>query len=166
MQSVVDHLPLVVCGLAVLFLVLALSLWQAKRRWKRVAEQQQTQYQQLEKEMNKTSKQVLELRSVVVGLGQRISEYKETIQHLSERVNELENTDSDARLYSRASKMVKLGAGVNELIAECELPKAEAELMLSLQKKLQGQESVPPLEKPTARFSSSDRGSRPSSPSA
>lgn len=30
--------------------------------------------------------------------------------------------------------MVQLGADINELIEECELPKAEAELMLSLQK--------------------------------
>ncbi|MDW1809124.1 DUF2802 domain-containing protein, partial [Vibrio sp. Vb2362] len=34
---------------------------------------------------------------------------------------------------------------INELIEECELPKAEAELMLSLQKKLAGKEKIPPL---------------------
>jgi len=50
-------------------------------------------------------------------------------------------------MYSRASKMVKLGADIDELVEECELPKAEAELMLSLQKKLAGRESVPPLER-------------------
>ncbi len=67
------------------------------------------------------------------------------IQHLNERIRELEHADTDGRLYSRASKMVQLGADINELIEECELPKAEAELMLSLQKKLAGQEKIPPL---------------------
>ena len=40
---------------------------------------------------------------------------------------------------------MKLGAGINELMEECELPKAEAELMMSLQSKLSGKESMPPL---------------------
>ena len=42
--------------------------------------------------------------------------------------------------------MVQLGADLNELIEECELPKAEAELMMSLQKKITGKEKIPPLE--------------------
>lgn len=68
------------------------------------------------------------------------------IQHLSERITELEHVDSDSRLYSRASKMVQLGAGVEELIEECELPKAEAELMMALQNKITGKQKVPPLK--------------------
>ena len=82
---------------------------------------------------------------MVVGLGQKVSEQQDVIQHLNERIRELEHADTDGRLYSRASKMVQLGADINELIEECELPKAEAELMLSLQKKLAGKEKIPPL---------------------
>ncbi len=82
----------------------------------------------------------------MVGLGQKVSEQQDIIRHLNERLLELENTDADARLYTRASKMVQLGADLNELIQECELPKAEAELMMSLQNKLAGKESIPPLE--------------------
>ncbi|MDW2334509.1 DUF2802 domain-containing protein, partial [Vibrio sp. 1069] len=84
-------------------------------------------------------------RSVVVGLGQKVTEQQDIIQHLNERIRELEHADTDGRLYSRATKMVQLGADINELIEECELPKAEAELMLSLQKKLAGKEKIPPL---------------------
>ena len=102
--------------------------------------------QQLEKDLLKSSKQVLEVRSVVVGLGQKVGEQQDIIQHLNERITELEQVDNDGRLYSRASKMVKLGADINELIEECELPKAEAELMMSLQNKIAGKEKVPPLE--------------------
>lgn len=98
-----------------------------------------------DKEVQKANKQLLEVRSVVIGLGQRVSEQQDIIQHLSERIVELEQADTDGRLYTRASKMVQLGADVNELIKECELPKAEAELMLSLQKKIAGKEKVPPL---------------------
>ncbi len=103
----------------------------------------------LEKEVEKCNKQLLEVRSVLVGLGQKLSEQEEIIAHLTERIIELENVDSDGRLYTRANKMVKLGADINELIEECELPKAEAELMLSLQNKIAGKEKVPPLHNAT-----------------
>ncbi len=99
----------------------------------------------LEKEITKANNQLLEVRSVVIGLGQKVSEQQELILHLSERITELEHVDSDSRLYSRASKMVELGAGVDELIEECELPKAEAELMMALQNKISGKEKVPPM---------------------
>ena len=33
-------------------------------------------------------------------------------------------------------KLIQLGADVNELMKECELPRAEAELMMSLQEKM------------------------------
>lgn len=117
------------------------------------------QKRSLEKEVEKCNKQLLEVRSVLVGLGQKISEQEEIIVHLTERIIELENVDNDGRLYTRANKMVRLGADINELIEECELPKAEAELMLSLQKKIAGKEKVPPLHKeraqPTRRPASS-----------
>ncbi|SHO55928.1 hypothetical protein VQ7734_01689 [Vibrio quintilis] len=107
----------------------------------------------LDKTLQKTNKQLNELRSAVVGLGQKITEQEETVLHLNERVKDLEQQvqDTDSRLYSRASKLVQLGADVEELIEECELPKAEAELMLSLKKKISGEEKVPPLSKTHAR---------------
>ncbi|GMQ47186.1 hypothetical protein VB10N_21850 [Vibrio sp. 10N] len=109
------------------------------------------QKRSLEKEVEKCNKQLLEVRSVLVGLGQKVSEQEEIIVHLTERIIELENVDNDGRLYTRANKMVRLGADINELIEECELPKAEAELMLSLQKKIAGKEKVPPLNKPRSQ---------------
>ncbi len=51
---------------------------------------------------------------------------------LSERQQELVLQDPDSRLYSRAARMVELGAGLDEVMAECEIPKAEAELLISL----------------------------------
>lgn len=111
----------------------------------------------VDRELLKNSKHLLELRSVVVGLGQRITEQQELIKHLSERVGELEHVDTDARLYSRATKMVQLGAGIHELMEECELPKAEAELMMSLQNKLTGKEKLPPLTPMASRDSGRTR---------
>lgn len=137
----------IIAGVAVaLILLLLLGLFRLKRSINTLSNHHRQQSRALDKELQKANKQLLEVRSVVVGLGQKLSEQQEIIRYQNERLNELENADSDGRLYSRASKMVKLGAGINELIEECELPKAEAELMMSLQKKLAGKETIPPLE--------------------
>ncbi|EPE37699.1 DNA repair ATPase [Candidatus Photodesmus katoptron] len=96
--------------------------------------------------LRKSGKQLVELRSIIIGIGKRVNEQGDSIKHINERLFELEKTDTSSRLYTRASKMLKLGAGLRELIEECELPKAEAELMMSLQKKLTGKEKIPPLE--------------------
>jgi uncharacterized coiled-coil protein SlyX len=127
--------PVIAGAIALVVLLLLLLLLRVKASQRKVADQLRQQNRHLDKELQKSSKQLLEVRSVVVGLGQRVSEQHDIIQHLNERITELEQEDSDGRMYSRASKMVQLGADLNELIEECELPKAEAELMMSLQKK-------------------------------
>lgn len=131
-------------SLIVIFAVLFLW-WRNKSMMQGAIDKQRQDIRHFEKEVQKANNQLLEVRSVVVGLGQKVAEQQDIIQHLNERVTELEHTDADSRLYSRASKMVQLGADLNELIEECELPKAEAELMMSLQNKLTGKEKVPPL---------------------
>ncbi|MEF1338295.1 DUF2802 domain-containing protein [Vibrio rotiferianus] len=137
--------PLIIGGVVFIVLVLLLSVARIRSGLQKQLDQQRAQYRHAEKETQKLNKQLLEVRSVVIGLGQKVSEQQDIIQHLSERIHELEHADTDGRLYRRATKMVQLGADINELIEECELPKAEAELMLSLQKKLAGKEKIPPL---------------------
>ncbi|EKF9790909.1 flagellar transcriptional regulator FlrD [Vibrio cholerae] len=138
--------PVIAGGSVFVVLCIMLALWRLNRGQHRQSETLRQQIRNLDRELQKSNKQLLEVRSVMVGLGQKVSEQQDIIRHLNERLLELENTDADARLYTRASKMVQLGADINELIQECELPKAEAELMMSLQNKLAGKESIPPLE--------------------
>ncbi|MGF1688913.1 DUF2802 domain-containing protein [Photobacterium japonica] len=79
------------------------------------------------------SKQLTELRAGTLGMGQTLADMAQQLEALADRQGELAMQDPDGRLYSRASKMVELGADVNELMQECDLPKAEAELLLRLQ---------------------------------
>ncbi|MDG3088752.1 DUF2802 domain-containing protein [Vibrio hannami] len=144
-----NTVPLIIGG--VVFVVFVLFIWfKGRNHAQQQADRLRQANRHMEKELQKVNNQLLEVRSVVVGLGQKVTEQQDVIKHLSERVTELEHVDSDSRLYSRASKMVQLGAGLDELIEECELPKAEAELMMSLQNKIAGKESVPPLSRQTA----------------
>jgi|GEM_PF-237499 len=145
MSEISSLLPLLIGAAVFVALCVVLVFVRVKRSNNQRWDTQRQHVRGIEKELQKTNKQLLEVRSVMVGLGQKVAEQQDVIQHLTERVTELEHTDSDSRLYSRASKMVQLGAGINELIEECELPKAEAELMMSLQSKIAGKEKVPPL---------------------
>ncbi|MEZ8822827.1 DUF2802 domain-containing protein [Vibrio amylolyticus] len=149
--------PILMGVLSFIIVVIGLLAYRSKILGKKQRELYRQQIRNFDKELQKSNKQLLEVRSVVVGLGQRVSEQQDIIKHLDERISELEHADSDGRLYTRASKMVQLGAGLHELIEECELPKAEAELMMSLQNKLTGKEKVPPLETSPERRSQVQR---------
>lgn len=87
-----------------------------------------------------------ELRSGVIGIGQRILQLEQALQNielnqqalaseleqLTEHQQKIQLFDPESRLYSRAVKMVQLGAGLEEVMSECELPRAEAELLINL----------------------------------
>jgi len=73
-----------------------------------------------------------ELRGGLLNMGKRILQLEQTSQELSQNQQELQYSDPDSKMYSRAVKMVELGAQLDEVMKECELPRAEAELLLSL----------------------------------
>ena len=58
----------------------------------------------------------------------------ELITELNNKVLLLEQDNEPNRLYSRAKKMVELGADIDEIVMECELSRAEAELLLAMQR--------------------------------
>ncbi|WP_434356273.1 DUF2802 domain-containing protein [Parasalinivibrio latis] len=81
------------------------------------------------------AKQLAELRAGSLGMGEKLAEMAGIIDEFDKKLNSVEMTDPDSRLYSRASRMVELGADLEELMEECELPKAEAELLMNLRKR-------------------------------
>ncbi len=86
------------------------------------------------KQNHNLAKKFNELQAGSIGMSNKLAEFSNRFDDLSEKYNEFEVYDMDGRLYSRASKMAELGADVNELMSECNLPKAEAELLMSIKK--------------------------------
>jgi len=80
-------------------------------------------------------RELQELRSGTIGVGRRMLDLEKKTSQQDARLDEAKQQDPQAKLYTRAMKMVDLGAGVDELINECEIPKAEAELMIRLHRK-------------------------------
>ncbi|WOT06966.1 DUF2802 domain-containing protein [Shewanella sp. DAU334] len=85
-----------------------------------------------DKQREAVKRELQELRSGTIGVGRRVLELEKKLQQQDVKLDEASQQDPQAKLYSRAMKMVGLGAGIDELMHECELPKAEAELLLRL----------------------------------
>ena len=73
----------------------------------------------------------IELEQVTRQLETRIKRLQEQLS-LLEKLQEQQPED---KLYSRAFKLVELGAPVEEIIKECDIPRAEAEMLISIHQK-------------------------------
>jgi hypothetical protein len=76
--------------------------------------------------------QIHEINRGSLGLGQALASFQHKQQMVGEKVEELQSQDPSARLYQQAAELVKKGASVEELVEQCELPPAEAELLINL----------------------------------
>ncbi|MDN4503111.1 DUF2802 domain-containing protein [Alteromonadaceae bacterium BrNp21-10] len=100
----------------------------------------------LSKKTAEQNKQLLELRSEVqalqdalheiragsLGVGQKVRDLVSQLQETKAAQDELKGTEPESKLYGVATKMAKQGASVDEIMQECELPRAEAELLVQL----------------------------------
>jgi hypothetical protein len=113
-------------------------------------------------------KEVQETSSGTLRLLARIEELEQKLEKLTEEQEELKLQDPDSKLYARARKMISLGADIDEVVRECEIPKSEAEMLFKVNngsdvKQTQtnlsrGYESKPVVNN---AFSSSFNGSNP-----
>jgi len=81
-------------------------------------------------------KELFEMHSGAVGMGKKMLKLDNAIRSTQEDQLNLAAQTPENRLYSRATKMVALGASLEEVMIECELPKAEAELLMNLHTKM------------------------------
>ena len=74
-------------------------------------------------------------QQVVAQLQQQVAQLNDEQQQLQQKLQEVAEQDPGSKLYHRAAKLVASGASAEELMQECDLPQAEAELLISLHKK-------------------------------
>lgn len=122
---------MVALGLSLIALAFASYIWFKSKRSKQESE---ASVATLQGQLESLRKQMMELHTGAIGMGQRLQSVEGAMQQVNERQQELTMQDPERRLYSRAAKMVDLGADLDEVMSECELPKAEAELLISLRK--------------------------------
>ncbi|MCI2284591.1 DUF2802 domain-containing protein [Colwellia sp. MSW7] len=72
-------------------------------------------------------------------LEHRIKTLQAQITSQQDLIAQLQTDQGEDKFYSRAIKLAKIGAGIDEIVAECELPYAEVEMLISVyQNKTQG----------------------------
>lgn len=133
---------LVILTQTLLLIALILRLYFIQRKSQLQLEQLQQELLLLnekQQEANIFGHEITELRTGIIGVGHRVismesnlSEQQQLLQQLMDKQQSLELADPEAKIYSRAMKMVELGADIDEIIRECELPRAEAELLMNL----------------------------------
>ena len=94
----------------------------------------QKQLQETQQQLSILRSEVAEMRAGMLSIGKRVVAVEEKSQELEQLQDAQKYDDPNAKIYSRAVKMVELGADLEEIIHECELPRAEAELLMSLHK--------------------------------
>ena len=118
-------------------ILLVFFVWWQHRLQLQQQRQLSVQIEQMQQQLQTGLAEIAELRSGVVGVGRRTVKLEQFQQTLQQQ-QQIQLFDPESKLYSRAMKMVQLGAGLDEIIRECELPRAEAELLISLHRQQQG----------------------------
>ncbi|TDF39506.1 DUF2802 domain-containing protein [Alteromonadaceae bacterium M269] len=123
--------------LVLLFVVLAFILWtkrQLDTQHKNILELTK-RLADVEQQTNDNDEANYEVRTGAIGLGEKVKEIAASINAMELKFLELEQQDPASKLYHRAAKLVEQGVTLEELMQECDLPRAEAQLLFDLHKK-------------------------------
>lgn len=81
---------------------------------------------------SKSDQYLQQLKELVLQLQTNQQQQLDVITELNNKVLLLEQENQPNPLYTRAKKMIELGADVEEVIQECEISRSEAQLLVSM----------------------------------
>ena len=153
MNSIVmESMPVNIVSLIAFFLAMLVALLliviRNKLSRKIILLQQQTQNQELlvlelktlltEKNIQLSQHQQhyresqLENEQVAKQLAHRIKTMQEKFDEQLGKIEQLLHQQPEDKLYSRAQKLVELGADITEIMRECDIPRPEAEMLMAV----------------------------------
>ena len=80
-------------------------------------------------------KSITENTLVSKQLEHRIKTLQTQLNNQQDHIDQLQTDQGNDKFYSRAIKLAKRGADIEEIVAECELPYAEVEMLISVYQK-------------------------------
>jgi FtsZ-interacting cell division protein ZipA len=89
----------------------------------------------VEQQTNDNDEANYEVRTGAIGLGEKVKEISASVDRIDMKILELEQQDPANKVYNRAAQLVAQGVTIEELMQECDLPRAEAQLLFDLHKK-------------------------------
>jgi predicted nuclease with TOPRIM domain len=90
---------------------------------------------EVEQQTNDNDDANYEVRAGAIGLGEKVKEISASVDRIDMKLLELEQQDPANKVYHQAAQLVSQGATIEELMQECDLPRAEAQLLFDLHKK-------------------------------
>jgi predicted nucleic acid-binding Zn-ribbon protein len=90
---------------------------------------------ELHKKINNLSEEIHEIRSGNYGVMTRVKELVQQVDKLQSAQQNLVEQDPQSRFYSKGAKLISQGASLDDIIRECDMPIAEAELLFNLHHK-------------------------------
>ncbi|WP_085298092.1 DUF2802 domain-containing protein [Cognaticolwellia mytili] len=89
---------------------------------------------QLNENKHQCDESLLENEQVSKQLEHRIKVIQEQFKTQLQTIEQLLQQQPEDKLYSRAQKLVELGADVEEIMRECDIPRPEAEMLMAVHK--------------------------------
>ena len=86
----------------------------------------------LSKKVNNLSEEIHEIRSGNYGVMTRVKELVQQVDKLQLDQQNLVEQDTQSRFYSKGAKLINQGASLEDVMRECDMPAAEAELLFNL----------------------------------
>lgn len=83
---------------------------------------------------NNANNQQTEAQARTLVITRHLKELEEKQTDIENHVRELKLQDPSLRLYQRAAELVKQGASIDEIIEACDIPRAEAEMLVMVHK--------------------------------
>ena len=82
--------------------------------------------------MNTLNDELHEIRSGNYGVINRVKELVLQVDKLQSDQQNLVEQDPQSRFYSKGAKLISQGASLEDVMRECDMPEAEAELLFNL----------------------------------
>ncbi|MCU7555043.1 DUF2802 domain-containing protein [Alteromonas sp. ASW11-19] len=125
---------LVIVPFVVLFILVLLQRRQLAQLRAALA-QQQTELSQLTTDIKQVVNQQHEDQARTVVVTRHIQGLQEQHTQLENQLRDVKLQDPSMRLYQRAADMARQGASLEEIMQACDIPPAEAELLISMHTK-------------------------------
>jgi predicted nucleic acid-binding Zn-ribbon protein len=86
----------------------------------------------ISKKVINLSEEIHEIRSGNYGVIKRVKDLVQQVDNLQSAQQNFVEQDSQSRFYSKGAKLISQGASLEDVMRECDMPVAEAELLFNL----------------------------------
>ena len=129
-------LALAIAAIALVLLVaFCIQSFQYRKRTEKTLETLRQQMASVSAQSKDVGHQVEEQQNRSLVQSKHIQQLQDEITGFNNQIREVKLQDPSMRMYQRAAELVKQGASLEEVMESCDIPRAEAELIVTIHKK-------------------------------